>query len=292
MDRIQQAQGFLINRIMENEVHPFVTNRWLENIKIPNITEKWHISKDKNQEVLSFAYMPNKEVKSIILGTFPIWEIVSGPISSRNFEFFYGSIVNDFWSCLGHISHKPINDVKKRIEILDGINIGITDILHVVNRSQNNCNSDNCLDRIKYNNIVDLTKHYPLLKNIFVTSGGAGPVANLNENNRSVVTWLKDSLQDYHLRGFNIRGFVKHIAIGDFEFNLIYLFSPSNMANIVRQRELNENLNFGIQNISIQEYRRLQWNYFLNKYHFENKNKMDETFNNCNLEYLFNFFEH
>jgi G:T/U-mismatch repair DNA glycosylase len=237
--------------------------------------------------------MPNKEVKSIFLGSFPIWEIVRGPIDGNNLEFFYGSIVNDFWNCLGGISNIDVNNLNNRMSILDNFKIGITDILKIINRNPESCNSDSCLTCIEYNDILDLKKHFPKLENIFMTLGGKGPIGNLN--NKSVATWFKNSLQGNQLQGFNLNNFVKNISIGSKKLNLIYLYSPSPQANVSIQGVLNKNNNFDIQNITIQQFRRLQWCYFLRKYHFAEANNIEtieDIWNQVNNnQELVNFFE-
>jgi hypothetical protein len=106
------------------------------------------------------------------------------------------------------------------------------------------------------------------LKNIFVTSGGRGPVLNLNGNNGNAARWLKNSVPNQNIGGFNQPGFVKAISIINVEFNLIYLYSPSGSANTAIKGRLNANNNFGIQNLTIQEFRKMQWAYFLRTYHF------------------------
>ena len=111
---------------MPIEQHPFSSGRWLDNVNIPFIEEKWFVNRNIKNETLSFGFMPNKEVKSIILGSFPIWEITSGPIGNHNIEFFYGSVVNDFWNCMGYISEMPVNNLNNRINILDTFKIGIS----------------------------------------------------------------------------------------------------------------------------------------------------------------------
>ena len=277
---------------MTIEQHPFSSNRWLNNINNLKIEDKWFVNRDTANETVSFGYMPNKQVKSIFLGTFPIWEITVGPAGNKNMEFFYGSVVNDFWSCLGFISGMPINDLNNRISILDALNLGITDILETVERNPANCNADNCLRAIKYNDILNLKESFPLLKNIFITSGGKGHVGNLN-NNKNVATWFKDSVKDQNINGFNTDGFAKPISVNNIEFNLIYLFSPSNAANTSRAGEINRNNSFGINGLSIQQFRKLQWGYFIKKYHLGNtrNDTIDSLYNSViNNRLLLDYF--
>jgi len=268
---------------MPIEEHPFTSYRWFNHINNPELVNKWFINRNHKDDVLSFAYMPDKEVKSLFLGTFPIWEIVNGEPNNQNIEFFYGSVVNDFWNCLSQITGVQVGSLNNRISLLDNFRIGITDILQKIDRQPENCNSDKCLTSLKYNKILDLKTFFPHLKNIFITSGGKGPIGILN-NSKSVATWFKDSVIDNQLEGFNVNEFVKPITINQTEFNLIYLYSPSNNTNRPIQGILNSNLHFGIENLNIQEFRKLQWTYFLRKYHFSENNIVND-----NVEQLWNY---
>lgn len=278
---------------MAQEKHPFTSNRWFENINNSSLQEKWFLNKNTFEETISFGYMPSKEVNSIFLGTFPIWEITIGPNERQNLEFFYGSIVNEFWNCLGFIFEMPINSLNNRLSILESFKFGITDILETVDRNPYNSNLDNNLRALNYNNIVNIKEFFPLVKNIFITSGGKGPVNNLTTRNQNAATWFKDSLREQDTSGFDSNGFVKTITINSIKFNLIYLFSPSNAANLSRKKEMNLNNDFGINNLSIQEYRKLQWAYFIKKYHLgEIRNETIDNFYNIvlNNQALLNYF--
>lgn len=275
---------------MANEQHPFTSGRWVSNINDKNILQNWFIEKDEQNQnkVKCFGYMPDKNLDSILLGTFPIWEIVSGPTGGQNLEFFYGSVVNDFWNCLGSIFNNDVSTVANRISILDKCKIGLTDILETIDRTLNNCNLDSCLTAINYNDILHLKTNFPALKNLFITSGGRGAVANLNANNKSVATWLRDSVNHHRITGFNQPGFVKQITINNIPFNLIYLYSPGNSANVAVQGVLNANQSFGIHGLTISEFRRLQWSYFLNRYHTNGDCKIELTLNDQLRSYFEN----
>ena len=79
--------------------HPFTTGRWLEANHLQE-NENWQIARNKKNEVTSFCYVPNKDIKSIFLGTFPIYEISENNTIGIHPEFFYGSNVNSFWPTL------------------------------------------------------------------------------------------------------------------------------------------------------------------------------------------------
>lgn len=281
---------------MPIEQHPFTSNRWLQNIEDQLIISNWFVSDELNNQglPLSFGYMPGKDVKSIFLGTFPIWQISSGPFQGNpNIEFFYGSSVNNFWSCLSSITGNEAGNLNDRFGLLANSEIGITDILGMIDRNPGNCNLDSCLTNLQYNSILSLKDNFPSLKNIFVTSGGKGPVQNLNANNGNASTWFLNSVFGQNIAGFNHQGFLKPISINGIGFNLIYLYSPSSSANTAIQGRLNAHNNFGIQNITIQEFRKLQWAYFLREHHFEAgvNPTIDELWNIVvNNNELLNFF--
>ncbi len=167
--------------------------------------------------------------------------------------------------------------VADRLNILNTCNVGLTDILETVLRSPNVCSSDSCLTGIRYNDILNIKASFPALKNIFITSGGRGPVANLNGNNKSVATWFKDAVSNYVTTGFNQAGFVKNITVNHIPFNLIYLYSPGNSANVALKGALDANNNFNIPGLTIGALRRLQWCYFLNNYHTKFDGEIDVT---------------
>jgi hypothetical protein len=89
----------------------------------------------------------------------------------------------------------------------------------------------------------------------------------LNNSNKSVATWFKNSLVNFNPIGFDQHGFKKQITVQNINFNLIYLFSPSKANNLYLQRLLNENKNFNIENFNVTDFRNLQWEYFIKKYH-------------------------
>lgn len=281
---------------MPIEQHPFTSNRWLQNIENQLIRSNWFVSDEQNNQglPLSFGYMPGKDVKSIFLGTFPIWQISSGPFPGNpNIEFFYGSAANNFWSCLNSITGNEAGNLDDRFGLLANSEIGITDILGLVDRNPGNCNLDSCLTNLHYNSILSLKDNFPSLKNIFVTSGGKGPVQNLNASNGNAAIWFKHSVSEQNINGFNQKLFVKPISINGILFNLIYLYSPSGTANTAIQGKLNDHNNFGIQNMTIQEFRKMQWAYFLREYHFEAgmNPTIDELWNNViNNHQLIDFF--
>lgn len=246
-----------------SEIHPFLTGRWISKLNKQISEDRWFINNS------CFGYFPNQEVKSIFLGTFPIYEISLGENYSNNFEFFYGSNQNLFWPIVSGLIGKEINNVEDMMDALKFANIGISDILLEMFRDPEKSSSDKDLNRIIYNDFHLLKNKFPNLQNVFVTSGGKGPVATLNQTNGSASVWLRDSLQKFNPTGFNQNGLIKNIRLqGGKQFRLISLYSPSNSANVAITGVLNKNKNFNVDNMSIDKFRVLQWGYFLRKFHF------------------------
>ncbi len=210
--------------------HPFTTGRWLQaNNLIEN--ENWHIKRNQQNQVTSFCYVPNNQIKSIFLGTFPIYEISEGE-NQGNLEFFYGSCENKFWPTLNNLFQQPINTVPQRIKLLDSLEIGISDVLLEIERIQPRLSEDKNLQDVRYNKILEIIEIYPTIKNIFITSGGVAETPNLGAKNKNVGTWFKHSIPPNLRNGFNKKGYVKEITVNGFILKLIYLYSPSNSSNI------------------------------------------------------------
>lgn len=251
--------------------HPFISGRWLKQNNLQE-NENWHIKRNLQYEITSFCYVPHNNVESIILGSFPIYEMAEGENRNNHLEFFYGSNDNKFWPILKTLLKAPIETIKDRINLLNRSSLGITDILFDLERNPFNSHSDRDLFPIKYNNIIEILTNFSRIKNIFITSGGVAEISTLNGNNKSVATWFRDSIMHKHPIGFNHNGFVKKISVSGMNFNLIYLYSPSPQANISLQGILNSNNYFGNKRIDIEVFRTLQWCYFLNSYHFKGSN--------------------
>lgn len=245
------------------ELHPFVTRRWKNHNYGQFEENEWFISENQN----SFVFAPNRDIKSIFLGSFPTTQVsIDEPIGLYP-EFFYGSPQNNFWTILGHLSDLPSATFQNRIDILRRLKIGIADILLEVERN-GNYNDDKNLHQIRYNNILDLLLTFPNLENIFMTSGGKAPIYNLNNNNPSVATWLRHSLVNHNFTGFNQNGYLKAITNNDVTFNLISLASPSKNADRSFTRSIN-NINRETQlDLTVNDYRKLSWSLWLKKLHF------------------------
>lgn len=275
-------------------LHPFITNRWLDQLNEFNLDNKWILNKNKDDEITSFAYMPTKNIKSIFLGTFPIFEIAEGLNNHNHKEFFYGSNQNSFWPMLNELLDMNITDVADCINILDDNNVGISDILLEIHR-EGNGNEDMNLQAIKYNDILEIHQQFPLLENIFLTSGGKGPVSNIN-NAKSAASWLKDYSNQFipNPTGFNANGLKKDITIQGQPLRLIILYSPSNNNNTAMKAILRRNNYFNIQNLSVLDFKKLQWAYLLRSYLFT-ENAPEALENNYQLitqnQALVDFFE-
>lgn len=265
--------------------HPFTTGRWLEANHLQE-NENWQIARNKKNEVTSFCYVPNKDIKSIFLGTFPIYEISENNTIGIHPEFFYGSNVNSFWPTLGSIFQQPTNDVQNYIELLNNLKIGIADILLKTDRNPLTSSSDKDLYPVKYNNIYELLEKYPSIKNIFVTSGSREGIGLYNNSKKNATTWLKNSLRDVNEiipRGFNLCGYKKTITVNNRVFNLIYLHSPSRQGGFSINKILKEEIDFDLPDLNVNSFRLYQWEYFIKKYHLKQETNTPQA--------LINFFE-
>ncbi len=218
------------------EQHPFTNNKWLNNIQ-PTPPGIWF---NNNQ---SFAFMPNKNVKNLFLGTFPTFEVVHFIRHQGNKEFYYGSTRNNFWPILSIQTGIEINSEIDCMNLLIRANFGISDILFKIERIEQKA-ADNALTPIIFNNFENLLENFPMLENIFVTSGGKTPITNGSP--KSTSKWLRDSLiaDGFNVTGFNVKGYKKHITISKpnqlaKKLNVISLLSPSDAANKAAQATIN-----------------------------------------------------
>ncbi|MBL7871176.1 MAG: hypothetical protein JNM78_06160 [Cyclobacteriaceae bacterium] len=253
------------------ELHPFISGKWQANIQPPAPGPEWFTRK------LSFGYLPNKQPKSIFLGTFPTYEVVNLVRQSGNNEFFYGSRENRFWQLLEFITSMPIGTEHQMFQILHSANFGVTDILKEIDRNGHS-SADNDLTPRVFNNVIDLKNNFSSLTNIYTTSGGKGSITNGTPV--SAAKWLLDSLlaTGHTVTGFNVIGYQKQISVSQngnliWKFNLINLWSPSDSGNTPIQGFINRNLAFSILLASLQvpfnnlsltmKARLVQWGFLL-----------------------------
>ena len=110
------------------ETHPFISGKWQDNILPRPTAPSWFTN---NQ---SFAYVPNENIQSLFLGTFPTYEVVNFIRHNGNMEFFYGSKENSFWPLLEMISGHPTNSENDLLNLVNQTNFGVTDILKKINQ--------------------------------------------------------------------------------------------------------------------------------------------------------------
>src|SRR5688572_1708382 len=98
---------------------------------------KYKTNCDIIEEKLNWENYIAKNASSLIIGTFPTVE------HRRCFQFFYPNKDNPFWRILGSIAEidvvpaNQINAVKNRQEILEKLNLGITDMGYRIYRHGN-----------------------------------------------------------------------------------------------------------------------------------------------------------
>jgi G:T/U-mismatch repair DNA glycosylase len=106
-----------------NEVHQLIAD-W----QCPEYAcDSWIINDDY------FGYLP-KETHSLILGTFPV------PLT-KDADFFYHSDRSQFWMLLGKVAGVAFETIEDKLKWLDEKKIGITDIVRVAQRTDQNCSS-------------------------------------------------------------------------------------------------------------------------------------------------------
>ncbi len=273
------------------ELHPFISGLW--DIHLPAQREYWF---DNGQ---SFGYFPSNNVKSIFLGSFPVYDVVHYNNLYDNKAFFYGVTGNRMWPILSKISSYQLKKEDDIFKLLQKAKFGITDVLRKVNRESQKA-VDDALTPLLFNDIIDLWQHFPNLTNIYVTSGGSGAV---NSNHIHVAGRLKkyfDSMQHQYI-GFNIKSYKKTIKIYKDSkllraFNLISLLSPSMGANPAIQGIINANpaIQQLVNNLpsqvimptKVDNARILQWSYFLQNSDFIINNELNNFLNQHSEELM------
>lgn len=226
---------------MPIETHPFISGKWAANLPPPLPGNSWFINDQ------SFGYFPNSNIKSVFLGTFPTFDIVNNVVPG-NLEFFYGDQGNNFWPIMRLITGQPLFDEQQIFAFLNNkAEFGITDIQKKVDRNGIG-SADTDLNppppgNWVFNDIIGLLQSYPCLTNIYVTSGGKGPIT---PGAVSAAGWLRAAIegQGCHTTGFGQTSYQKLITVSlngrsIWKFKLIYLFSPAGTANVPIQRVIN-----------------------------------------------------
>lgn len=139
----------------------------------------------KEIEEHPWAWYAPKEATSLVIGTFPS--------AKRNwsYNFFYPNVNNLFWKIIANISeHKLVHfkdedAVKERKALLSKLKIAITDMGHVVERSDGS-SLDEKLELITPMDIFQILEENPSIKKIILTSS-SGSV--------SALRWFKNYLK-------------------------------------------------------------------------------------------------
>jgi G:T/U-mismatch repair DNA glycosylase len=240
------------------EIHPFI-NKWPGPLGINEVV--WSITADQR----AFAFLsPGSDV--LILGSFPAYEVVHGEHhQGYSLDFFYGSSANIFWKIMGALFEHDIHSETDCYELLFQNKLSITDILHSTDRN-NNGSADADLSPTDFNRLYGMLKARGIGK-IITTSGGKGAVSG---NKKSAAGWLRSYFDSKSPAvGFAQNGYIKEIRIGDFEFALGSVLSPSNNANRSIKGMLNRNPRLteclegwkltGEMNNNLFKYRLVQW---------------------------------
>ncbi len=127
-----------------------------------------------HEEILPWKEYIPENANKLILGTFPTKK------QNRDFEFFYPNKNNKFWKVLARIANKKLSNfeineegkllaIKERKEILDILNLAITDMGARVLR-QNNSSLDNNLFPLEFTDVFSIIQNHPKIKTIILTS--------------------------------------------------------------------------------------------------------------------------
>jgi|GEM_PF-4418117 len=211
------------NRGCPPEIHPFTT-RW-QTYNQGHITPDAEAAWVVNQEKGYFGFLPNRQIKHLIIGSFPIWESVHNdpPHGRFNFAFFYCSGKNGFFKFMKVLSgydffnnpprNTPYQQVQSIADFFLEKELGITDVIWKVERTDVNCRSasDAKLNPRTLNNLCQLLADYPEITNIYFTS-------------RKVADWYGESMQE---------------CIHDLGVDTSILYSPSPASNLAAAGTLN-----------------------------------------------------
>jgi G:T/U-mismatch repair DNA glycosylase len=262
------------------EIHPFLPanqfGKWYNNnnlhLGVPQPRADWFVNAD------SFAFMPSEDVGSLFLGTFPTCQVVNQLRTGGNTEFFYGQRENSFWSLIELLSGQSTATEINQFQLLHQTSFGLTDILKSTDRNGKGSGDKDLLQPWKFNNLLNLRKHFQKIERIYCTSGGMGKVTSGSGVNAA--RWLLNSLQNagYKVTGFNLKGYNKHITVYSgnlivWKFELYNLLSPSDSGNTGFQGQINADpqLQMLIANLPLafagygdpMKLRIAQWSYLL-----------------------------
>lgn len=249
------------------ETHQFL-NSWKNHF--PASCKRFSRSWVNNEDKEYFGFIPPKS-KALFIGTFPVPE-------QRTSGFFYHSDANFFWKILKAISGQNLNTLEEKLEWLSELNLGITDVLAQVQRTDKNCISraDSNLNPIRYNNISNVLSDHPSIKDIYLTSGGP---SSKSLSGNSAGGWLGRHFRDATKRSLkridSERATLKiKIQPNGPELNLHYLITPApqdeQLGKYLRE---NQDIKTTLEQFSLfedltetkEKYKAIQWASYLSK---------------------------
>lgn len=250
------------------ETHQFIST-W--KVDLPQqLKDSYNSSWISEDDLGYFGFIP-KDPIALVLGTFPVPE-------QRTSGFFYHSDVNLFWKILSTLTSADLLPLQNKLSWLTEKRIAISDILYKAQRTDETCSgrADSGLNAICYNNIFQLLKSYPTIKDIFLTSGGP---TSKSLAGKSAGGWL-----GLHLREATGRNLKKishdkatltvQIRPSLKQINFHYLITPAPQddqlgrhlrdSQTASQALKNVNYLHGIVNLK-EKYKSFQWAVYLSK---------------------------
>ena len=164
-------------------------------------------------------YIPNG-AKTVVIGTFPP--------TRRNwsFDFFYPNKNNYFWKIIARIANRPLlyssgeEAVNERIELLNHLKLGVSDMGHIIRRKAGNSLDQN-LEIVEYMDIFKLLKENPSVRKLIFTS---------SSGKSSATGWFKEYLSSHQI-SFRIpqgkRPLRASVAINNKQYEVVLLYSTS-----------------------------------------------------------------
>ena len=168
-------------------------------------------------------YIPEGATK-LIVGTIPPYRFCTIPqtLESGDINFYYGSHDNGFWELVsiaadmeGKLEYENTERaIKQRMELLDKLNIGVTDIVQsCVHEDQKS--SDNALKDREYKALDRLLSQYPGINTLLYTSGDGGVKSFIYEQYKAEHKCVDKERREYK------------VCINGKEYDVILLYSPS-----------------------------------------------------------------
>jgi G:T/U-mismatch repair DNA glycosylase len=179
-----------------------------------------------NSEILSThpydPYIPEGATK-LIIGTIPPYRFCITPqeLFSGDVNFYYGSRDNYFWKLISEVTNKKLDfentekAIKQRKELLDKLNIGITDIVqHCIH--ENRKSDDKSLKFIENKPLDNLLLQYTNINTLLYTSNFVISQINKIADKKYHENWVDGT-----------QGKEGTVIFNGNEYTVIVLYSPS-----------------------------------------------------------------